>query len=129
MKHGVIGIDLGTTYSAVAVWDTDQEQSVILCDGEGYPTTPSVVAYDADTNTVTAGHSAQRNLPNKPDDTIIEIKREMGENFRPETLEKVFSSSHYRGDVQFTPANPYKVYFAKNWRLPQEISAFTLMQM
>ena len=128
MKHGVIGIDLGTTYSAVAVWDTDQEQSVILCDAEGHAITPSVVAYDADKNTVTVGHTAQRNLPNKPDDTIIEIKREMGENFRPETLEKVFSSSHYRGD-KFTPANPYKVYFANDWRLPQEISAFTLMQM
>src|SRR5690348_756009 len=127
MKHSVIGIDLGTTYSAAAVWDLDQEQSVILCDGDGNATTPSVVAYDAATNAVTVGHEAKRRLPSRPDDTVIEIKREMGENFRPETLEKVYSSRHYRGDIQFTPAHPYKVYFANQWRLPQEVSAFTLM--
>lgn len=122
MKHKVIGIDLGTTYSAVATYDTDEEQAEVIVDhAEGdAATTPSVVTYDRGSGKVIVGHAAKRNLPNAPEDTIIEIKREMGE------LEDSNGASPAAGEGT---GPPRKVSFANESFLPQEISAFTLMKM
>ena len=64
MKHRVIGIDLGTTYSAVAVWDTDQEQAVIIRDESGNATTPSVAAWDPRSRLVSVGEVAKHERGN-----------------------------------------------------------------
>src|SRR5262245_5835969 len=126
MKHRVIGIDLGTTYSAVAVWDSATDEAVIIPDESGRATTPSVVAYDPHSKRVMVGEVAKRNIPNAPDQTIIEIKREMGEKFNPETLAQLYAmrpDAKSRDHVKLEPGEPYHVWFAGDWRLPQEISA------
>lgn len=124
--HRVIGIDLGTTYSAVAAFNTFTEQTVIIrnvADGNSQ-TTPSVVSYDQISGKAIVGEWAKRNIVNEPSNTIIEIKREMGEEFSEETLKKFnVPPGVYRvGD-------PVKVHFAGQWLMPQEISAFILMKM
>ncbi len=123
--HKVIGIDLGTTYSAVAAWDPDEEEAVIINDktvdhGE---TTPSVVSLHPVLHKAVVGQAAKQNLANDPDNTIIEIKREMGAEFTAQTLDK------YRAQDVYKVRDPVRARFVGEWRLPQEISAFTLIKM
>jgi molecular chaperone DnaK (HSP70) len=124
--HKVIGIDLGTTYSAVAAYNLHKGQVEIIKNPESDnpETTPSVVSLHPTAYKAFVGSAAKRNLAQYPADTIIEVKREMGEDFRPETLVK------FNAHGTFNQGDPVKVRFGnRDWMLPQEISAFTLMKM
>jgi molecular chaperone DnaK (HSP70) len=124
-QHGVIGIDLGTTYSAVAVYDKFNEQAELLENveaGNG-ATTPSVVGLDPVSRKVIVGMAAKRNLAFDAANTIIEIKREMGDVFSEATLDKYNARSKCRA------GEPVRVAFNGDWYRPQEISAFTLMRI
>ncbi len=77
--HKVIGIDLGTTYSTVSVFDNTKNTVVIIPNNYGKNTTPSVVSLDKN-NKILVGDQAKRNIPFKPDGTIVEVKRLMGKS-------------------------------------------------
>ncbi|KAI3406489.1 hypothetical protein KGF56_000621 [Candida oxycetoniae] len=80
-KHNVIGIDLGTTNSAVAIVGPDN-QSRILEDDEGRRTTPSVVAFEgSDKNKKLIGVSAKRQAVLNPKNTFFATKRLIGRKF------------------------------------------------
>ncbi|HEX8070621.1 MAG TPA: Hsp70 family protein [Pyrinomonadaceae bacterium] len=114
--HKVIGIDLGTTYSAVSVWDTTKNEVIVIPSPIGTNTVPSVVGLDPE-GKVIVGAPAQNNLMMDPANTIIEVKREMGEYARePNALTD-------------DPGVPKKVRFLGRDFLPQEISAFILMEL
>ena len=129
--HRVIGIDLGTTYSAVATYNKSIEQTEIIVNRkEGdTPTTPSVISLDPMLRKAIVGYVAKRNLAFDPQNTVIEIKREMGEVFLPETLDKFQARDIFKPKGDGYEGDPVKVKFDGEWRLPQEISAFTLMKM
>ncbi|HEY7544278.1 MAG TPA: Hsp70 family protein, partial [Blastocatellia bacterium] len=129
--HRVIGIDLGTTYSAVAAYNQNMEQAEIINNPEdsNAPTTPSVVSLDPMTRKAIVGRAAKRNLAHDPLNTVIEIKREMGEVFIPETLDKFQARGIFRAKEDGYEGDPVKVRFSDQWFMPQEISAFTLMKM
>lgn len=96
----VIGIDLGTTNSCVAVIEGDKP--VIITNKEGYRTTPSVVAFDKNKERL-VGDLAKRQAAINPDRTFFSIKRQMGSNFTKKIDQKVYT--------------------------PQEISAYILMKL
>ena len=75
----VIGIDLGTTNSCVAVLENDQP--VVITNAEGSRTTPSVVAFTKNGERL-VGDAARRQAAVNVDRTFFSIKREMGSNFR-----------------------------------------------
>lgn len=75
----IIGIDLGTTNSCVAVMDNGRTE--VLFNREGSKTTPSVVAFTKE-NERLVGEPAKRQLAMNPLGTIISIKREMGTDYR-----------------------------------------------
>ena len=75
----IIGIDLGTTNSCVAVMEGGE--SVVIANAEGARTTPSVVAFSK-TGERMVGQVAKRQAITNPDRTISSIKREMGSNYR-----------------------------------------------
>jgi len=75
----IIGIDLGTTNSCVAV--IEGGEPVIIANAEGDRTTPSVVAFSAEGERM-VGHVAKRQAITNPDRTISSIKREMGSAFK-----------------------------------------------
>jgi molecular chaperone DnaK len=80
MKMGkIIGIDLGTTNSCVAVLEGGEP--VVIANAEGSRTTPSVVAF-AKTGERMVGQVAKRQAVTNPDRTISSIKREMGSNYK-----------------------------------------------
>lgn len=84
----VIGIDLGTTNSCVAVLENDQP--VVITNTEGSRTTPSVVAFSKEGERL-VGDLAKRQAAVNTDRTFFSIKREMGSNFRAKIDGKLYS--------------------------------------
>ena len=81
----IIGIDLGTTNSAVAVMEGGD--STIIPNSEGNRTTPSVVAFTKDGERL-VGETAKRQAITNPDRTIASIKREMGTDYKTEEIDE-----------------------------------------
>ena len=84
----VIGIDLGTTNSCVAVMEGSE--TVVIPNPEGNRTTPSVVAFAKDGERL-IGQVAKRQAVTNPDRTIQSIKREMGSDYKVEIDDKKFT--------------------------------------
>ncbi len=117
----IIGIDLGTTNSCVAVMDGNEPN--VIANSEGDRTTPSVVAFKGDERLV--GKPAKNQMVTNPENTIYSIKRFMGRKFH-EVAEEI-------------KMVPYKVTCGANDEIkidingklysPQEISAIVLQKM
>ena len=84
----IIGIDLGTTNSCVAVMEGGEP--VVIANAEGARTTPSVVSFQANGERL-VGQVAKRQSITNPDKTIISIKREMGTNHKTKIDDKEYS--------------------------------------
>ena len=84
----VIGIDLGTTNSCVAVMEGGE--AVVIPNPEGARTTPSVVAFQKDGQRI-VGQVAKRQAVANPDRTVISIKRHMGSDYKVEVDGKKYS--------------------------------------
>ncbi|SEV90874.1 molecular chaperone DnaK [Aliiroseovarius sediminilitoris] len=80
----VIGIDLGTTNSCVAIMDGSQPR--VIENAEGARTTPSIVAFKDDERLV--GQSAKRQAVTNPDNTVFAVKRLIGRNMQDPAVEK-----------------------------------------
>ena len=120
----VIGIDLGTTNSCVAIMDSGKPR--VIENSEGDRTTPSIVAFTKD-NEVLVGQSAKRQAVTNPQNTLFAVKRLIGRRFEDEVVQR---------DIKMVP---YKIAKADNgdaWveaqgekKAPPEISARVLMKM
>ncbi len=84
----VIGIDLGTTNSCVAVMEGGEP--VVIANAEGARTTPSVVAFQKDGSRI-VGQVAKRQAVANPDKTVISIKRKMGSDHKVKIDDKSYS--------------------------------------
>ncbi len=85
----VIGIDLGTTNSCVAVLENDQP--VVITNSQGQRTTPSVVAFSKDGERI-VGEAAKRQAAVNVDRTFFSIKRQMGTNYKAKVDGKQYSA-------------------------------------
>ena len=88
MAGKVIGIDLGTTNSCVAVMEGGEP--VVITNAEGSRTTPSVVSFQKDGSRV-VGQAAKRQAVANPDKTVISIKRHMGSDYKVKIDDKSYS--------------------------------------
>src|SRR5579863_7516967 len=95
----IIGIDLGTTNSCVAVMEGDKVR--VIENAEGDRTTPSIVAY-LDNNEVLVGQPAKRQAVTNPNNTVYAVKRLIGRRFDEEVV---------RRDKEIVP---YKIIRADN---------------
>ena len=118
----IIGIDLGTTNSCVAVMEGTQGK--VLENVEGARTTPSVVSFGDET---LIGMPAKRVAVTNPENTIYAVKRLIGRTFDGNSVKK---------DIQTTPYNIIKADNGDAWveakgkkYSPAQISAFTLQKM
>ncbi|MDR2084812.1 MAG: molecular chaperone DnaK [Bacteroidales bacterium] len=118
----IIGIDLGTTNSCVAVMEGNEP--VIIPNSEGKRTTPSIVAF-TDNGERKVGDPAKRQAITNPTKTIYSIKRLMGENFSK--LDKEIKRLPY-GVVKGDNDTPRIVIDDRKYT-PQEISAMILQKM
>ena len=89
----IIGIDLGTTNSCVAVLDGQDPR--VIENSEGDRTTPSIAAY-ADGGEILVGQSAKRQAVTNPDNTLFAIKRLIGRNFGDEVVQRDMGMVPYK---------------------------------
>jgi molecular chaperone DnaK len=89
----IIGIDLGTTNSCVAV--LEGEAPKVIENAEGTRTTPSVIAY-ADDGEILAGQSAKRQAVTNPENTIYAVKRLIGRRFDDKVVQKDIAMVPYK---------------------------------
>ena len=89
----VIGIDLGTTNSCVAIMDGTQPK--VLENVEGARTTPSVVSF-GENNEKLVGQPAKRQAVTNPENTLFAVKRLIGRNFDDEYVKKDISKVPYK---------------------------------
>lgn len=118
----IIGIDLGTTNSCVAVMEGNEP--VVIPNSEGRRTTPSIVAF-ADNGERKVGDPAKRQAITNPRKTIYSIKRFMGETFDRITKEK----QRVPYEVAKGDNNTPRVKIDDRMYTPQEISAMVLQKM
>lgn len=118
----IIGIDLGTTNSCVAVMEGNEP--VVITNSEGKRTTPSIVAFIADGERK-VGEPAKRQAITNPTKTISSIKRFMGTSF--DEVSKEISRMPY--DVVKGDNNTPRVKIDDRTYTPQEISAMVLQKM
>lgn len=122
MSNKIIGIDLGTTNSVVAVMEGNEPS--VVTNSEGKRTTPSVVAFDKDGERK-IGDPAKRQAVNNPKGTIYSIKRFMGEKYSH--VEKEAQRMPYT--VKQGPNDTVRVEVNGRDYSPQEISAMVLQKM
>jgi len=89
----IIGIDLGTTNSCVAILDGDKTR--VIENAEGARTTPSIVAY-TDDGEILVGQSAKRQAVTNPENTIHAVKRLVGRRFEDDVVQKDIKMVPYR---------------------------------
>jgi molecular chaperone DnaK len=120
----IIGIDLGTTNSCVAVMEGNEP--VVIPNSEGRRTTPSIVAFlDNGKGERKVGDPAKRQAITNPQNTISSVKRFMGKNFSEISDEKKMAS--YK--VEAGKNDVVKVKIGDRDYTPQELSAMILQKM
>src|SRR5688572_19649408 len=120
----IIGIDLGTTNSCVAVMEGSEP--VVIANSEGRRTTPSIVAFlDNGKGERKVGDPAKRQAITNPKNTVSSIKRFMGKKFDDVTDEKKMVS--YQAEAGNN--NTVRVRIGDRLYTPQEISAMILQKM
>ncbi len=120
----VIGIDLGTTNSCVAVMEG--AEPVVISNAEGDRTTPSVVAYSSD-NQVLVGQAAKRQAVTNPEKTLFAVKRLVGRKFKDDVIQKDMKSVPF-GIVEAENGDAW-VEVDGNKMAPPQISAEILKKM
>lgn len=120
----IIGIDLGTTNSCVAVMESGKPK--VIENSEGARTTPSIVAYTED-NEILVGAAAKRQAVTNPKNTLFAVKRLIGRRFDEEMVQK---------DIKMVPYSIVRADNGDAWVevrgrkiAPPEISAQVLMKM
>ncbi|MEK6578299.1 MAG: molecular chaperone DnaK [Bdellovibrionota bacterium] len=121
----IIGIDLGTTNSCVAILEGGEPK--VIANSEGINITPSVVGFSATSDEKLTGQVAKRQAVTNPERTVYEAKRLIGRKFNSKEVQ------------EFMKVAPFKIVEAKNGDAfvkvgdreysPQELSAFVLQKM
>jgi len=117
----ILGIDLGTTFSAIAIVEGGEPK--ILENHEGNRTTPSVVSISK-TNERLVGLLAKRQAVVNPKNTIFSIKRLIGRNFDDPEVQR--DKSWLPFDIQKSSTGGVEIKMADKWYKPEEISAMVL---
>ncbi|WP_250459011.1 molecular chaperone DnaK [Microbulbifer litoralis] len=120
----IIGIDLGTTNSCVAVLDGDKAR--VIENAEGDRTTPSIVAF-TDDNEILVGQSAKRQAVTNPQNTLFAVKRLIGRKFKDDVVQKDIKMVPY-GIVEADNGDAW-VEVKGDKKAPPQISAEVLKKM
>ena len=126
MSSPAIGIDLGTTYSCVGVWQNDRVE--IIANDQGNRTTPSYVAFTDSERLV--GDAAKNQVAMNPENTVFDAKRLIGRKFADPTVQS--DMKHWPFKVIQKADRPYIQVNYKNETkqfAPEEVSAMVLEKM
>ena len=121
-----IGIDLGTTYSCVGVWQNDHVE--IIANDQGNRTTPSYVSFTAEERLI--GDAAKSSVASNPTNTVFDAKRLIGQKFSDSNVQS--DMKHFTYKVIDKENKPYIEVDYKGERkvfAPEEISSMVLSKM
>jgi heat shock protein 1/8 len=121
-----IGIDLGTTYSCVGVWQNDHVE--IIANDQGNRTTPSYVSFTAEERLI--GEAAKSSAANNPTNTIFDAKRLIGQKYSDPKVQS--DMKHFSYQVLDKEDKPMiEATFRGETKIfaPEEISSMVLMKM
>ena len=122
-----IGIDLGTTYSCVGIWQNNNVE--IIANDQGNRTTPSYVAFNDNERLV--GNAAKSQSSQNPTNTIFDAKRFIGRNFLDSTVQSDIKRLPYDVIKNKDGKPEIKVMYKREERIfqPEEISSMVLVKM
>ena len=121
----ILGIDLGTTNSCMAVIEAGEPR--VIENAEGGRTTPSVVGLNTRSSERYVGTTAKRQAVTNPENTVYSVKRLMGRRFEDESVQQDIDLLPYKV-VKHTNNDAYVVMGGKD-HAPPEISAMVLQKM
>jgi molecular chaperone DnaK len=121
----IIGIDLGTTNSVVAVMEAGEP--TVITSAEGSRLIPSVVAVNPKNNERIVGQVAKRQAVTNPENTIFSVKRFMGRKFTDAEVQKALKVMPYR--VVGAPNGDCRIVMGGKEYSPQEVSAMVLQKL
>ncbi len=121
----IIGIDLGTTFSVVAVMEGGEP--TVITSSEGSRLVPSVVAVNPKTGERTVGQVARRQAVLNSENTIFSIKRFMGRKFSDAEVQRAIKMVPYK--VSAAPNGDVRVHMGGKEYSPPEISAMVLAKL
>ena len=127
MSTNVCGIDLGTTYSCVGVWQNNRVE--IIANDQGNRTTPSYVAFTDEERLI--GDGAKNQAAMNPKNTVYDVKRLIGSKFTDDNVNKhmdmltydVIDDGNNKPKVKVSSMGEDKTFY------PEEISAMVLTKM
>ena len=121
----ILGIDLGTTNSAMAILEAGDPE--VIESSEGGRTTPSIVAVNPKTNERYVGQVAKRQAITNPENTVFSVKRLMGRKFDDPVAQKDIASLPYK--VVKSPNGDAQVTMSGKNVSPPEVSAMILRKL
>ena len=122
-----IGIDLGTTYSCVSIWQNNNVE--IIANDQGNRTTPSYVAFNE--NERLLGNAAKSQCTQNPTNTVFDAKRLIGRNFNDPLVQSDIKHFPYKVVANKDGKPAIKVDYKGEEKVfqPEEISSMVLIKM
>ena len=124
-KEMIVGIDLGTTNSLVAIIHPEERQPVVLKEHDGHALVPSIVHFDK-TGLVTVGEEARNYLVTEPQNTIFSVKRLMGKSYNDIKERSSFFSYKVIDD---NTESLVKIQVGSKFYSPVELSSYILIEL
>jgi len=121
----IVGIDLGTTNSLVAIIHPESKKPVVLKEHDGNTLVPSVIHFD-DTGSVTVGEEAKNKLITEPHNTIFSVKRLMGKSYNDVREQESFFAYKVIDD---NTESLVKIQAVDKFYSPIELSSFILKEL
>lgn len=121
----ILGIDLGTTNSAMAVMEGGEP--TIIPNAEGNRTTPSIVAVNPKTGERMVGQVAKRQAVTNPKNTVFSVKRFMGRKYKDPEVQRALKHVPY--EVKEAPNGDIRVVMGGKEYSPPEVSAMILQKL
>jgi heat shock protein 1/8 len=127
MENICIGIDLGTTYSCVGVWQNDKVE--IIANDQGNRTTPSYVSFNGEERLI--GDAAKSQCALNPTNTVFDAKRLIGRQFNDSTVQSDMKHWPFKVTADENGKPMINVKYGQTERTfrPEEISAMVLQKM
>src|SRR5215203_2663370 len=122
----IVGIDLGTTNSLVAIIHPESRNPVVLKEHDGNALVPSIVHFDSNTGIITVGDEAKNYLISEPHNTIFSVKRLMGKSYNDIKERSSFFSYKVIDD---NTESLVKIQVGKKFYSPMELSSYILIEL
>jgi molecular chaperone HscA len=122
----IVGIDLGTTNSLVAIIHPENRNPVVLKEHDGNALVPSIVHFDSNTGIITVGDEAKNYLITEPQNTIFSVKRLMGKSYNDIKERSSFFSYKVIDD---NTESLVKIQVGEKFYSPVELSSYILTEL